>query len=158
MDGPGLWQRVARLYGTEIRAELAEVYRQTFESGACLEPQVKRTPGASFAPRPLRILSLLIELGSPGAPPPVDLAKEALVACGDAESRSPLIQGLQLLDDLRHLHMRDPSRADSKNLLALYRSRVARLSREQVPSRLTTLLQSALTRYEKYHLSGSQSA
>lgn len=158
-DGPGLWQRLARLYGTTARAELAEVYRHAFESGACLEPHLKRTPGASFAPRPLRILSLLIEIGSLDGAPSVDLAREALEADVPHRSVAPLFNAIRLLDDLRHLHMLDLQKADPTERLAHYRSVYAAVKLEQkVPRRLTTLLESAFTRYEKHHASDSQSA
>jgi hypothetical protein len=129
---PGLYAELGRSYPSDIRDGLAVVFGLVARAGASGEP-LERTPGASYTPRPARVVKILRHECREHNPA---VLAAALLACLDGEEhdaaggdeaaalaraartlavtpgsadRTPAVERIVLaseVDRVRHLHMR----------------------------------------------------
>lgn len=150
-SSPALLGSLKRSLSGEESTRVASAYRGAIERGAAIERGFIREAGASFNPRPARVLQLLIQEVHAGEEVLTE-ALDALVSGHTPERRLCTRHEVHLaiaLDDLRHLHLRSADDPERAQLLQTAQTLLSHAAGTPSCRRLCELLQHALLRQEQ---------
>jgi hypothetical protein len=181
-SAPGLYHAVRRSFSGAVSAQFEALYGATCELIGKEDSTVYRPEGASYNPRPARICRILLEEFA--APPEVlgsalgvllpedaaiDLGEFPIVRAdivsgakarlnggrGDIPAPGEAIALAVVLDAVRHLHMSQPESARAEAVLNTARMVLGGMTSGSEVSRLVTLVEHALARYESRRKHGA---
>lgn len=147
-DSPQLFGLLKRHFPDHLGL-LCQIFKECFERGGCADSLIKREVGVSFNPRAARLATILIQDGKVLERDLVGTVMQMAISPAEQNARLlPILQLVQDIDTLRHLHMTELSENAIKELLTEIELRATIYSTE-LNSRLYSLFIGTLDRCKK---------